>query len=476
MTAWDEAMEASTFEFVEELERRGFRSDGRVLTGAVETGANTVRIEVTLPDGFPFAPPQVSPPADFPRSWHRERNGAMCLYPADGRDNLPWLDVEDFLSLVVRWIVESASGWPGDFPDLDLERYFPQAEARLVVYGDLDMLDNRFVQLRGQKHVLRVTGPGSIPKKKRAGTGRSFGYVTNIGEPDEPPASWDDLKAFIPEDDAKLIEKAVGDGRFDYLIVRYSRGGVAAAVVLRIWVDKSRSLALASVRSASEAPATLTLRAGATARSLSGARVAVVGVGAIGSFVCDLLARSGVGAITAYDPDIVKPGNLIRHLAEPDLVGLSKPEAVKRIIEARKYTATAVVPVAAGARSPDDVMGLFGDNDLVIDASASGDATHLLASAASFGGYRLISVALQEGGGVVRVDIIPPLQGGPIPQTKLGPSPAREDLQFEAGCGDPVSQTPAFAVYEAASLAVRHAVGLLTGAPMSDAGSIRDYR
>ena len=46
--------------------------------------------------------------------------------------------------------------------------------------------------------------------------------------------------------------------------------------------------------------------------------------GAIGSFVCDLLARSGVGSITAYDPDIIRPGNMICHLADVESVGLSE--------------------------------------------------------------------------------------------------------------------------------------------------------
>lgn len=476
MSNWEEAIEARAFQFVEELERRGFRADGRVLTGTVGVDTDAVRVEVTLPDGFPFAPPLVSPPADLPRSWHRERSGAMCLYPTEGRDDLPWLEVEEFLSRVARWVAESKSGWMGDFPDLDLERYFAQAKAPLVVYGDLDELNNRFVQLRAQKHVIRVTGPGSIPKRKRVGKGRSFGYVTSIGEPDVPPTCWDDLKAAIPVDDATLVEKAVADGRFSYLIVRYTRGGVGAAVVLAIWKDKSGAFDLASVRSASEAPATLTLRGGVNATALSNARVAVVGVGAVGSFVCDLLARAGVGTITAYDPDIVRPGNLIRHLADADLVGLSKPDAVKQVIDSRPYNSTSVVVVAAGTPSPHEVMELFVEHDLVIDASAAGDATHLLAAAATAGGHRLVSVCLQEEGSVVRVDVIPPLQGDPIPQTELGPPPDSDDLHFEAGCGDPVSQTPAFAVYEAASLAVRHAIGLLTGSPLSDAGAVRDYR
>ena len=475
MTAWDEAIEASTFNFIEQMERRGFHADDRTLTGTVGEGDGAIRLQIDLPNDFPYAPPVVSPPGDFPRSWHRERSGAMCLYPSDGRDHLPWLDVEQFLALVARWIAESRSGWPGDFPDLDLERYFQQADDPLVVYGDLDALNNNFVQLRRSGSVTRLTGPGSIPKKKRVAKNRAFGYVTSIGEPVAPPTNWEDLKVTIPADDVQRIETAVADGRFSYLIVRYSRGGVGAVVVLGIWKDKAGGLSLASIRSASEAQSTLTLRAGNTLQALSESRVAVVGLGAIGSFVCDLLARSGVGTITAIDPDIVRPGNLIRYAAGTDTVGLTKPLAIKRLVESRPYSSTTVS--AAGGLPPlREVISLFAEHDLVIDATAAGDATHMLAQAAIAGGHRLLSVCVQEEGMIVRVDVVPPLEGDAIPETVLGPPPARVDLRFEAGCGDPVSQTPAFAVVEAAALATRYAIGLLSGAPIPPAGTARDYR
>ncbi len=475
MTAWEEAIEASIFTFIEELERRGFRAEGNALGGMVGEGDAAVRVRIDLPDAFPYAPPVVSPPATFPRSWHRERSGAMCLYPADGRDGLPWLDVEQFLALVARWIAESRSGWPGDFPDLDLERYFEQADNPLVVYGDLDALNNKFVQLRCEGGVLRLKGPGSIPKKKRIGRNRAFGYVTSIGEPNVPPTNWDDLTAAIPAHDVKRIQTAVADGRFNYLIVRYSRSRVDAAMVLGVWKDEAGGLCVASVRSASESLATLTMRAGANGNALAESRVAVVGVGAIGSFVCDLLARAGIGAITAIDPDIVRPGNLIRHAADAESVGATKPRAVKDLVGSRPYNSTAVT-VATDIPSPREVMTLFAGHDLVIDATAAGDATHLLAQAAIAGGHRLLSVCVQEEGKVVRVDVVPPVDGKPIPATVFGPPPTREELRFEAGCGDPVSQTPAFAVVEAAALTVRHAVGLLLGSPASGAGTSRDYR
>lgn len=478
MTPWEESIDAATFQFIEQMERRGFRANGRSLIGPSGGGADAVTVQVTLPDGFPFTPPVVAPQTNFPKSWHRELDGAMCLYSSEGRENLPWLSVDEFMATVNLWITESTTGWTNDFPDLDLDRYYPQIDEPLLVYGDLDALNNKFIQLRHLHHLTRVVGPGSIPNGKgRHRKDRSFGFVTDIGDPDSPPTSWADLAKLIPAEDATAIESAVGDQRLSHLVVRYSRNGVGAAVVLKIWQERLGNIALASVRSASEAPRTITLRAGLAVTQLADVRVAVVGVGAIGSFVCDLLARSGVGRITAYDTDIVRPGNLIRHLADDAAsVGLSKPVAIKGIIEGRPFNPNTTVRADGGCPSPRDVMALFSDNNLVIDATAAGDTTNLLGQAALAGGHRLLTVCLQEEGSVVRVDIVPPLKGDPLPATVPSPRPSRESLRFEAGCGDPVSQTPAFAVYEAAAIAARHAIGLLTRSPVSDAGTFHDYR
>lgn len=476
MKAFDTAMESSAFEFREQLERRGFQAKEGELVGQVD-GAPSVRVRVILPDAFPYVPPVVKPPEDFPRSWHREASGAMCLYGVDGRENLPWLNVDDFLAIVTRWLNESTAGWTDDSPDLDLERYFPHEAGPLVVYGDLDSLTGRFIQLKLHGVVVRVTGPGSIPARARGMKGnRTFGYVTAIGQPEAPPTSWSELRALIPSKDVATIEKAVRDGRIEYLIVRYTRGDVMAALALRM----RRSvvgIGLVSVDSASETADTMTLRTGSGATILGQRSVVVVGAGAVGSFLCDLLARSGVGRLTIYDPDIVRPGNLVRHLAGYDRVGQPKPNAVRQVIRAQPFNMTDVTAVPQAAPPPHDAAALFSEFDLVIDATADGSATAVLADVARAEGSRLLSVCVQEDGQVVRVDVIPPIDGEAMPPTSTIARPGMpRERRLEAGCGDPVSLTPPFACVEAASLAARLAVGLLSGQPIPPAGVLCDYR
>ena len=47
---------------------------------------------------------------------------------------------------------------------------------------------------------------------------------------------------------------------------------------------------------------------------LSQSRVAVFGVGGVGGFVCEALARSGVGKLTLIDGDTVAKTNINRHI------------------------------------------------------------------------------------------------------------------------------------------------------------------
>lgn len=67
------------------------------------------------------------------------------------------------------------------------------------------------------------------------------------------------------------------------------------------------------------------------------ARVAVVGIGGLGSIAALMLASSGVGELVLIDPDVVELSNLPRQIAydEQDL-GVAKVEAAARQIRAKQ--------------------------------------------------------------------------------------------------------------------------------------------
>lgn len=66
---------------------------------------------------------------------------------------------------------------------------------------------------------------------------------------------------------------------------------------------------------------------------LSGARVAVFGIGGVGGYVCEALARSGVGALDLIDSDKVSLTNLNRQIiATHETIGRYKTEVMRERI------------------------------------------------------------------------------------------------------------------------------------------------
>jgi hypothetical protein len=73
---------------------------------------------------------------------------------------------------------------------------------------------------------------------------------------------------------------------------------------------------------------------GAFSANLSNKKVALVGLGAIGSMIAESVARSGVSKLGLWDNDIVEPGNICRSAYSLKDLGESKVEAIVRIIKA----------------------------------------------------------------------------------------------------------------------------------------------
>ena len=65
-------------------------------------------------------------------------------------------------------------------------------------------------------------------------------------------------------------------------------------------------------------------------KKLNNARVAVFGLGGVGGYVVEALARSGIGALELIDHDTISPTNLNRQiLATHSTVGMDKAEVAK---------------------------------------------------------------------------------------------------------------------------------------------------
>lgn len=451
MSDWDIQVAAAREDMLEDLAKAGFViKSSKLVEGDIECGGRTVAVDITLPDGFPYQPPRVRAVlGDGGLSWHAERDGGLCLWSDQDSGSLPWTSAEQLVQRVQDWYAAEAACWPGDTPDLDLERYWPRVGG-LVLYPDLDGLVGKIAQYVRNPPNFVVWN--SVRRNRR----RDGCLVLDVGELALPLRTAEQVMDIVDEqpDHAAMLRR----GAVPLLLLRYWRQGNAGVLALR--VTKADRPEFKAVTASHCGDATLQLRAGPDRDALSGKSVAVVGVGSIGSQVAELLARTGVGSLTLVDGDIVLPGNLIRHTAIGADIGRAKVESVRARIAAGPAQPI-VRTVDSRLTTPTEAATLLEDHDVVVDATASGLASRLLMNGSVNLGRPVISVCLVREGQVARIDRTPLREGEK--HAPAAPHAPPGDLLFEGGCGEPISPAPMWASTAAAALAAGAVTDLLTG-------------
>ncbi|SMX69909.1 Molybdopterin or thiamine biosynthesis adenylyltransferase [Brevibacterium sp. 239c] len=478
LTKYDDYVAYSRQHFEEGLIRAGFTEDETGWRGTIIHAGGTTEVLIALRSRYPFQPPRVVPfdPDAVAWSWHRELDGSLCLVAEDDHEGLWWTDAPAFLEHVTAWFDQSTTGWQDDRLDLDLDRYFePSEDERLYLYDDLTRYPSGFIRFRPTaNNTMRISG-GTKPAKSSKHSKDRFGYVAGLGAVDVPPRTWDEVAARInPSVD---LDRRIRNHSIEIVVLIYRRGSHDGAITLEVWPTVDGGTAVRRLRSGADTDAAKMARAGLLAHELRGCRVAVVGIGALGSFVADMLERSGIRHLTLVDSDVVMPGNLIRHLVGPEAVGRSKVEAVKQHLVARSgIAAPDIAVIDETLTSGDEAVELLSGHDLVVNDTADFTTTALLHVTAQTLAKRIVSAAIQNDGTSYRIDLLPPLDGAdPLPPSSVDVDQSVPDL-FEAGCGSPISPTPPYLVIEAAAATVRHAIGLLVERPLHPAGEVRDLR
>ncbi|MER6589657.1 ThiF family adenylyltransferase [Micromonospora chalcea] len=467
----------------------GFNGDTETLRGPLRWQPcggqeKTATVEVTLTAAFPFSPPQIrilDAGVPLQMTFHRDADGSLCLWPTSVPfDNAPWRDPGQLLRKVAAWLRQTDAGWPGD-EDCDLERYLP-SDPRLVLY-DRDRLAKLKGCVRTQAsddgHRVAITDEPQQPPKhpgrpdRRRTHGRSTGnikigrkhralaWIADVGHLDRPVQDASSLCEVLGAD-AQHVTWLMSIGVLQFVVLRYRRhtaNGVLALAVSPALSERP-PIEVRACEAADTSVATRMLRAGWAASDLADRHVAVVGAGAVGSFVADLLFRHGIRHLTLLDPQLLRPGNLVRHLAGEGLVGFPKVVAVKARLSALGFDTSGVEGTFDRLTTPQQAVKLLREHHLVVDATADARATALLTWASSQIPTPVVSVCIQRQGAVARVDRFP-LRGAERHHEPLAPG-SKTDATPEYGCDEPVSSTPPGAVVAAAALACRVAIDELT--------------
>ncbi len=150
---------------------------------------------------------------------------------------------------------------------------------------------------------------------------------------------------------------------------------------------------------------------------LRNAHIVVAGVGAVGSYAIEALARSGVGALTIVDFDVIKTSNINRQLCALDsTVGERKTDAsARRVYDINPECRVEVRNLFLDVSSISEI--LKSKPDLLLDAIDSlGPKTELLRQAIGAGVATVSSMgaALRRDPGRIRVDSLDKSHGCPL--------------------------------------------------------------
>lgn len=132
-------------------------------------------------------------------------------------------------------------------------------------------------------------------------------------------------------------------------------------------------------------------------------RVAVVGVGSVGSKITESLVRSGVRDLLLVDGDVFVPGNIERHVLDWRDIGFEKVHAVKRrLLNISPATKIQVLETnldwQRSARTYAAQIDLLAGCDVIVDATGNVPTSLFLGAVAKENARPFVSIEVYEGG------------------------------------------------------------------------------
>ena len=472
--------QSSLEQFQTELIKARFRSVDdefqRVWVGPVPDGFGTItdatQMRLEFQDGWPFRPPKVFVPGI--ELEHVNPEGEVCLWRPDD-PSLQWTTFEGLNNRIREWCSAAEGGFRPEDAALDAHLYFERGQAtRTLVTFDLGTLspsgfsDRRDGALHGlRKHsgLIEVTGgPGpseSVP-------GRWYYRATIPVPPHDIETFKNKLGRSQLRDFDELCEsvesRPVGSERLALLIWNADLKENALPLLLR---REEEGVVAQPLIAAPTDIRTLSLRSGPDFPTLRTKRVALFGAGAIGSHVALLLSECGLGHLIIIDCDVLRPGNVVRHMADRRLIGYPKADIVKILVQASAPW-TSVESKGACPWTLDDLSSLTKDIHLVVDATGYWSFAQHVSAYFRQSNVPLVSAALYRGGAVARIrrqvletDAVI-CERVENPAYPIIPPDDQGGFTLEIGCSSPVHNASPAAVAAAAALTAQVAIDALT--------------
>jgi molybdopterin/thiamine biosynthesis adenylyltransferase len=205
--------------------------------------------------------------------------------------------------------------------------------------------------------------------------------------------------------------------------------------------------------------------------ALANRRVLVAGAGSVGSRIAEDLVRSGVGTLTAVDPDRVDAANLARSVYSAADIGMPKPEALGRRLES--IDPSVVVDRIPSPLGTLDLAAVLAGMSLVVAATDDMAEQAILAHHAFAAGIPLVACALYRRAAAGEVVLSVPAAGTACWTCAVGAGTAADARRpkRDYGLGGRLAGESALgpSINLVAGVAATVALGLLAG-PRTAAG------
>jgi molybdopterin/thiamine biosynthesis adenylyltransferase len=430
------------------------------------TTASEMRLEIR--DGWPYLHPYLHVGGLAGRK-HVNAFGNVCLWYEDDDSFAGWLRLDTIMKRIDTWVADQESGVAD--PALDAHLYFGPAHTGLLAV-DIDGLiaGGRIQPSPGRSGLLLAQQINDVfTVGVRGNLQAGWFWHPGLTAPPAEPSRLRDLLTPSQHPTYDAVARSASRSHPGVLLVLWSDSGVTNALGARVRKASAGRHTLDALEVARTDASVLRLRSGPDAPALSTKKVAIFGVGAIGSEIAVLLARSGVGELVLVDRDRLRPANMSRHAASGRTVGMPKPRAMAQTIR-EALSDVRVDTVETTLWEPSQIARLVAMSHLVIDATANRAYTDLLSRITADQAVPLVSAALHRGGRIARVRVQVgdecPLwtrsEAHGVPEIPPQPGPLQAPT-WETGCGAPVNNAPPVSVAAAAVLATRAALDVLSG-------------
>jgi molybdopterin/thiamine biosynthesis adenylyltransferase len=421
-------------------------------------------MRIEFMDGWPYLHPRIL--VDDISVDHTNAAGEVCLWEYSTRDRT-WLTLKGIHDRAEEWVAAASAGFPDDAV-LDAHLYFERRRHGIATanLGDFARRQGSMGRIGG-----RWRAPNTLQLSNRGGESHILGRYYVLGPVRTPPRNVDHVRALLEKNQAEsfdaLLKAAANDKSNHVALLLWSTPNGFNALTLIVAVDNAK-LRVRAMETAPTDESYLAARAGPDFGTLQSKNVVLFGAGAVGSHLAVRLAECGLGSLTLHDNEPVRPGNVVRHVARREQVGLPKRQAVQTAITERVPWTT--VTLGDASWDPDKIIAAIDAADLVLDATGSAALTDLLSEICRRTSTAVIATALYRGGAVGRICRQAVVDDKPIcdrhlaqdPRYPLIP-PGDEPTSLEPGCTSPVNNAPPSAVAALAGRTAEIVIDTLTG-------------